>query len=237
MKSKRCTIFIPLFNEEDIVRENTDRLLSFMAERKLPCEIILGSNGSTDSTFEIIQKLEREKPNIKAFHLTEKSPGRAFVFAVRMASNEFIVSQDIDLSADLEFIPLALEFLKCCEIVLGCKRLQFQKRPLIRRLGSNFFIFVVATVLGIATADFSIGAKAYRRSFVLKHSNRLDNGTAYVLELVYYAILGGAHVVEFPVRCEDWRSSRFNILAEAAYKFDHLFRFAWHHYLKRNEEN
>jgi glycosyltransferase involved in cell wall biosynthesis len=226
MNSYDCTIFIPLYNEEDIVRNNVEKLLLFMKEKEINCEIILGSNGSIDSTKDIILELAKEKQNIKSFHLAEKGPGGAFIRGVHIASSEYIIAQDIDVSVELEFIPLALKFLESCDMVIGSKRMRFQKRSFIRKLGSNFFIFMAATLLGIAFADFSIGAKGYRRSFVLKHQQDLDPGTCYVLELVCFAANNGQRIVELAVDCKDNRPSHFNLLSEAYYKFYHLFRFA-----------
>jgi len=231
---KTCTLFIPLFNEADIVAKNTETLIAYTKKHDIRSEIILGSNGSTDSTPEIIKKLAEENENVKSFHLDNKGPGKAFVRGVEMASNEFIVSQDADLAVSLDFIPLAIEFLNQCDMVIGCKRMRVQKRSFIRTVGSNFFIFTAATVLGAAAADFSIGAKAYRRSFILNHSNHLDPWTAYVLELFYYATQEKRRIVELPVECTDTRTSHFNLSAEALYKFRHLFRFAWQERLRHS---
>ena len=227
MHTNSCTIFIPLLNEEEIISGNTDRLLKFMEQRKIQCELILGSNGSTDSTPDIIENLASRYPNVKAFHMDIKGPGLAFSRAVQMASYEYIVSQDADLAVELEFIPLAISLLNNCEIAIGCKRMSIQNRTFFRKLGSNFFIFVTAVLLDVGAADFSIGAKAYRRSFVMSHLNRLDTGTAYVLELVYWAVTQGQRVIEVPVQCSDTRRSRFSLPKEAHHKFSHLFRFAW----------
>jgi glycosyltransferase involved in cell wall biosynthesis len=224
--NKACTIFIPIYNEEDIIEKNVSRLKSYLREHEINAEIILGSNGSTDSTPEIIKNLEKTNTDIKSFHLAKKGPGKAFVQGVKIASNEFIISQDADLAVELDFILLAMDFLNKCDMVIGCKRMRIQNRSFIRSLGSNFFIFTAATVLGAAAADFSIGAKAYRRSFVIAHADRLDPWTAYVLELFYYAIAEKRKVVEIPVECADMRASHFRLSAEAFYKFKHLFRFA-----------
>ncbi len=222
-----CSIFIPLYNEQDIIEDNIARLTTYLHEHEINAEIILGSNGSTDSTPEIIDNLSKQNTAIRSFHLDKKGPGTAFVQGVKMASNEFIISQDADLAVELDFIPLALDFLGKCDMVIGCKRMRIQNRSFIRTLASNFFIFTAATVLGAAAADFSIGAKAYRRSFVLAHAERLDPWTAYVLELFYYAIEEKRRVAEVPVECMDTRDSHFKLSAEAFYKFKHLFRFAW----------
>jgi len=226
MPGTPCSIVIPLLNEEEIIKENTARLLRFMDQREIPCEIILGSNGSTDATADIIAELAARHSNVKAFHLDEKGPGLVFARAVQLASHEYILCQDADLSVDLEFIPLAVSLLDRCEMVIGCKRMNLQDRSFLRKLGSNFFIFVAAVVLNVGAADFSLGAKAYRRSFVMPYADRMDSGTAYVLELAYWAVANGQRLIEVPVLCSDNRRSRFKLSQEALHKFGHLFRFA-----------
>jgi glycosyltransferase involved in cell wall biosynthesis len=229
-----CSIFIPLYNEEEIVETNTLALMAYLGEKGIRGEIILGSNGSTDKTPDIIRELAHRHDAVKSFHLPEKGPGKAFIRGVETASNEFVISQDADLAVELDFIPLALDFLTKCDMVMGCKRMRIQNRSWVRSLGSNFFIFAAATVLGAAGADFSIGAKAYRRSFVLEHADHLDHWTAYVLELFYHAIEEKRRVVEIPVECTDTRKSHFRLSSEAFYKFKHLFIFARH---EKNRHN
>ncbi len=226
MDTGPCTIFVPLYNEEEIVESNALKLLEYMDAQGISCELILGSNGSTDTTPRIIQELGARYHNIKAFHVDNKAPGQAFCRAVAMASHEYIVSQDADLAVDLGFIPLALALLERSEIVIGCKRMSIQDRSFLRKLGSNVFIFAAAVLLDVGAADFSIGAKAYRKSFVQPRLDRLDSGTAYVLELVYWAVTEGYRVIEVPVACSDTRQSRFSLPKEAYHKFTHLFRFA-----------
>ena len=72
--NKACTIFIPIYNEEDIIEKNVSRLKSYLREHEINAEIILGSNGSTDSTPEIIKNLEKTNTDIKSFQI-----GRAHV--------------------------------------------------------------------------------------------------------------------------------------------------------------
>ena len=225
MNIKTCTIFIPLFNEEDIIRKNVHRLLEFTSAHNLDSEIILGSNGSTDSTPEIIKQLSLKHDNIKNFHIPRKGTGKAFIEGIKIASNECIISLDIDLSTNINFILLAIQFLEYAVMIIGCKRMRLQQRPFVRKLGSNFFIFIASTLLGTGAADFSIGAKAYRRSFVLKHIEELDAGTAYVLELIYFAAKEEEQIIELPVDCNDNRQSHFNLVSETLYKFKHLFSF------------
>ena len=48
-----ATIFIPVYNEEDILFENIERLISYSGRYFPLYEIMIGSNGSTDSTVKI----------------------------------------------------------------------------------------------------------------------------------------------------------------------------------------
>jgi hypothetical protein len=79
-------------------------------------------------------------------------------------------------------------------------------------------------LLGLPFEDYSIGAKAYKRDVVLDYGHGIDAGTSYVLNIVYFACRDARKVIEIPVRCEDYRESRFNIIHEDLYRFYQLFR-------------
>ena len=72
-----------------------------------------------------------------------------------------------------------------------------------------------------------ISIPTHLRSFVMPYADRMDSGTAYVLELAYWAVAHGQRLIEVPVLCSDDRRSRFKLSQEALHEFGHLFRFAW----------
>ena len=53
MSNPGFTIFIPVYNEEELLVKNTVYLLTFLDSLKLPYEVILGSNGSMDGTVDL----------------------------------------------------------------------------------------------------------------------------------------------------------------------------------------
>ena len=63
------TVLMPVFNEESLLVPNTGRLLELLGSLKIPYEIIIGSNGSTDMTKELAGRLCNEHQNIRFFHL------------------------------------------------------------------------------------------------------------------------------------------------------------------------
>ena len=219
-----ATIFIPVYNEEDILFKNIERLVSYLGRYFPLYEIMIGSNGSTDSTVKIGEKLQNSYPEVTFFHISEKGVGRAFKKGVSLAAWDRIITVDADLTTDLDFIPRAGRLLDDYDIVVGSKKTGYQKRSAVRLLGSSLFILFVRMLLGLPYVDYSIGAKAYRKKTILKYLNAIDHGSSYVIEIIYKAWRNKAKIIEIPVWCEDARKSKFNLLPEGVYRFSNLFK-------------
>src|SRR3989338_4594801 len=181
------SIIIPAYNEESIIGKNTERLIEFLDEKNLECEIFLCNNGSTDNTLRIANQLAKKYKKIKVISILEKGVGTVFKKAVKLAKYNNIISQDIDLSTDLNFIPNALKLLKKYDIVIGSKKMGSQKRSFLRTIPSTVFIFLVRLFLNLPYRDYSMAAKAYKKEVIINHINKVDYGTSYVIDLIYFA--------------------------------------------------
>jgi len=221
----RVSVFIPVYNEEDILVKNIERLIRYLENQNLIFEIIIGSNGSTDQTVALGKSVAASDNRIGFFHLEKKGVGDAFKKAVLSARNECVISQDMDLATDLGFIDHARVLLdQGYDIVVGSKKLGQQRRSAFRIMGSGFFILCARILLGLPFQDYSIAAKAYKRSFLLNYINQIDQGTSYVIDIICHAYHSGAKVTEVPVLCHDFRTSKFNIVHEGIYRFSNLFK-------------
>jgi len=225
------TVFIPVYNEESLLPSNTMRLIRFMSGLDIPYEILIGSNGSFDLTVTIVSGLSRERPELSWFHLPEKGVGAAFVEAVKRARYDRIVTVDMDLSIDLNFIERSYHLLDDHDMVIGSKLTGNQLRSGIRRAASNLFIQFAKQLLHLDFHDYSIAAKAYRKAFALKYLDCVDRHTFYVLNIIFKASRNGNKLTEIPVSCVDLRESRFNLLHEGIYKFGNLFKLCLTEYL------
>src|SRR5690348_4627467 len=224
MPSTPFTVAIPVYNEEAILVSNTERLLAFLDGLGRDYEVIIGSNGSTDSTTAIGVDLSRRFARVSFFHLPERGVGLAFREFVERARHPLLVSADMDLSVDLSFIPEALDLLATNDIVVGSKKLGHQKRSWLRKLGSDTFLRIARLLLGMTYEDYSIAAKAYRVDTLRRFKDRINEGSSYVLEICFLTQRSGGRVIQIPVSCEDWRTSKFNLMNEAVYKYGHLLR-------------
>jgi glycosyltransferase involved in cell wall biosynthesis len=218
------SVVIPVYNEEVILVDNVRRLVAYLDQLHTPYEIIIGSNGSSDRTPELGRGLQKEYPDVKFFHLQEKGPGAAFGKAVSLALYDHIISVDMDLSVDLNFIRRANELLDEYSVVVGSKRMGTQDRSAVRKLASNLFIFSAIMLLGLSYDDYSLAAKAYRKKVLLDCADRIGSGTFYVVEILNYALKNEYMTAQIPARCHDDRKSRFNLLHEGVYRFGNLFK-------------
>lgn len=217
------TVGIPVYNEEAILVPNTERLLAFLDGMGRDYEVIIGSNGSSDSTTALGIDLSRRFPHVAFFHVPERGVGLAFREFVARARHPYLISLDMDLSIDLDFVGRALALLDDHDIVVGSKKLGKQKRSFVRRFASDTFLRMARLLLGIDYDDYSIAAKAYRVETARRFADRINEGSSYVIEMCYLTKRAGGRIVQIPVECEDWRKSKFNLLHEAVYKYSHLF--------------
>ena len=218
------TVGIPVYNEEAILVPNTERLIAFLDGLGRRYEVLIGSNGSTDSTTALGADLSRRFGQVTFFHMPERGVGLAFREFVRRAREPLLVSVDMDLSIDLDFVPKALELLETNDIVVGSKKMGNQQRSFFRKLGSDSFLRATRLLLGLDYDDYSIAAKAFRLETVRRFQDHINEGSSYVLEICYLTRRAGGRIVQVPVSCEDWRASKFNLVREALYKYGHLLR-------------
>ncbi len=217
------TVFIPVFNEEAILAAHGKKLDLYLQGLGFPYEIIIGSNGSYDSTVRILENLKHDLPFLVFFHIPEKAVGKAFRIGLERARFNRVISLDMDLSIDLSFIDRAFRLLSRFDVVVGSKITGDQRRSLFRKTASNAFIFCARALLGLSVGDYSIAAKAYRKDAVTAYLDHMDDKTFYVTEILFRAFRDGRPVTEIPVDCHDTRASRFNLTHEGWYKFSRLF--------------
>ena len=134
------TIFIPVYNEEEILAQSAHTVADYLTKRGISFEIVVVDNGSHDCTAEIGKALAQAESWFRFFSLPERGAGRAFACGVREAQGDCIIALDVDLSSDMIFIDYALDLLKYSEMVVGSKTMGQQRRTLLRVLGSQAYI-------------------------------------------------------------------------------------------------
>jgi len=218
------TVLIPVYNEEEILKNSCEKVHSYLAERNIAHEVLVVSNGSTDDTARIARELASQSEWFRFIELNERGVGRAFAAGVRAARGEYIVSLDADLSFDMRFVEYAQDLLRHADMVVGSKTLGRQRRSVLRVVASQLYILCAQFFFDLTVSDYSIGCKAYRRAGIIAALDHLDGWTGYVFELCLYMKLTGRRVLQVGVDCDDRRPSHFSLTHEGLYRYRHLYR-------------
>lgn len=162
----RLSVVIPVYNEEESlkmlfgkIRENVP------SEHEL--EVLFVDDGSTDKSWEAIQKLVDEYPNVAKGLRQRRNFGKADALSLgfAQASGEIIFTMDADLQDDPAEIPNFLKKLdEGYDMVSGWKKQRHD--PLDKTLPSKFFNGMITFFSGVKLHDFNCGFKAYRAEVV-----------------------------------------------------------------------
>ena len=165
------SIVIPIYNEEEILAESINNILSICERTSVEYEIIISENGSTDNTKNLARDFEQNNSKIVLIESDHPNYGEALKRGFLKCKNEIIISFDIDYYSE--------SFLKECLLLeekyaglIASKRLSNSEdgRRLIRKLATNFFVYILKILFKTKLSD-THGMKAVRKSFVNNHIN------------------------------------------------------------------
>lgn len=162
---RELTIVIPLYNEEQSLRELYEKIRNALS-RNQKFEIIFVDDGSTDNSMRILHDLRHRDRRIKIIRF-RRNFGKSAALSVGFnhAKGDIVITMDADLQDDPNEIPnLISEIKKGFDLVSGWKKKR--KDPITKTIPSRFFNFVVSRMTGIKLHDFNCGLKAYRREVV-----------------------------------------------------------------------
>jgi glycosyltransferase involved in cell wall biosynthesis len=158
------SVVIPLLNEESSLEELSEGIIE--AVNGISYEIIFVDDGSTDSSWGVIESLNRKNSNVRGVRFRRNyGKSDALQAGFEEAEGKFIVTMDADLQDDPKEIPALLEMLRNgSDLVSGWKKVRFD--PISKTVPSRFFNAATRWTTGIKLHDFNCGLKAYKREVV-----------------------------------------------------------------------
>ena len=66
------SVLIPVHNESDQIAQNLSLIHAEASKTELPMEMIVVDEGSTDSTWQALEKVARQMPELKALRFSRK---------------------------------------------------------------------------------------------------------------------------------------------------------------------
>jgi glycosyltransferase involved in cell wall biosynthesis len=161
------SVIVPLLNEEESLPELTDWIARVMNEHQFTYEIILIDDGSTDSSWEVIESLHEKNNRIRGIRF-QRNYGKSAALneGFRTCEGQVVITMDADLQDSPDEIPALYQMITRggFDLVSGWKKVRHD--PLSKTLPSRFFNWVTSKVSKIKLHDFNCGLKAYRAKLV-----------------------------------------------------------------------
>lgn len=164
--SIQISVVVPVFNEEESLPELTEWINRVMSEHGFSYEVILINDGSTDRSWDIVQRLSQGNKSIKGINFTRNYGKSAALDAgFRKAEGEVVITMDADLQDSPDEIPgLYTMITGGFDVVSGWKKERHD--PISKTIPSKFFNGITRWISGIQLHDFNCGLKAYKNKVV-----------------------------------------------------------------------
>ena len=161
------SIVVPLFNEEESLPELASWIKKVTAKAGLTWELILIDDGSSDSSWKVVEKLSAENPAIKGIKF-RRNYGKSAALNVgfRATKGDVVITMDADLQDSPDEIPELFKMVKDegYDLVSGWKKKRHD--PIGKTIPSKFFNYTTRKLSGIKLHDFNCGLKAYKSDVV-----------------------------------------------------------------------
>ncbi len=160
----RLSFVIPVYNEEETIRRLYDEINQHTEGYEK--QFVFIDDGSTDSSFEKMETLAKEDPNVVVIRFRRNfGKSAALKQGFQYTTGDIVFTLDADLQDNPAEIGKFLEKLdEGYDLVSGWKKKRHD--PLEKKILSRFFNRVTSWVFKLRLHDYNCGFKAYRREIV-----------------------------------------------------------------------
>lgn len=162
------SVVVPLYNEVESLPELVEWNVRVMSSHNFSFEIILVDDGSYDGSWEVIENLQLQYPQVRGIKF-RRNYGKSAALNVgfEAATGEVVITMDADLQDSPDEIPELYRKIKVekYDLVSGWKKKRHD--PLSKTIPTRLFNSVTRRMSGIRNLhDFNCGLKAYRRDVI-----------------------------------------------------------------------
>jgi len=162
------SIISPVYNESDNIEIFINKVFEVMGESSCNWELIIIDDGSTDGSRDILKKLSKEKPELRAL-LLSKNFGQtpAIQAGFDKAKGKYFVTLDSDLQNDPKDIPRVLNKLidEELDLVVGWRKNR-KDNFFLRNFPSMIANTLIGIITGVRLNDYGCSLKAYNASIL-----------------------------------------------------------------------
>ncbi len=233
MKFSKLSVIIPCYNEEITLSRTLHAICAAIIRLPVDVELILVDDGSTDRTKEIAEKILKEYNFSSRVYQNKKNMGKGAAVAkgIEMASGDYILFFDADLSTSLQ----ALDNLICilekdgAPIVIGSRMLPtsqvIQTQNIFRKISGNLYRKLGIVFLGLYVSDIGCGFKCFEKSVAQELFRKLTIFRwSFDAEILFLAKKFQIPVQEIPVVWKNDADSRLSLWRDGLRVFRDLWK-------------
>lgn len=162
------SLVIPLYNEDESIKELYDWIVRVAKNNSLTYEIIFVNDGSTDNSWKVIEELSEKDTNVHGIKFRRNYGKSAALYCgFKKAQGDVVITMDADLQDSPDEIPELRRMIieDGYDLVSGYKKKRYD--PLSKTIPTKLFNATSRKVSGINNLhDFNCGLKAYRREVI-----------------------------------------------------------------------
>ena len=195
----KLSVVIPVYNEASTLAQVVERVIEVEVEK----EILIVDDGSTDGTWEVIQRLAARWPDVvkPLRHERNRGKGAALRTAVPHVTGDVVITQDADLEYDPADYPRLLAPFASPEVqvVYGSRNLRRNPRSSWTFYwGGRLLSWLVNLLYGARITDEATGYKAFRADLFRSLRWKAD-GFEFCPEVTARILRRGIRIVEVPI--------------------------------------
>ena len=158
------SIVIPLLNEEESLEELHDWIANVMEFNQFSYEILFIDDGSTDESWNVIEKLAQKNPKVKGIRFHKNfGKSQALHAGFKEARGDVIITMDADLQDNPEEIPEMYHLIlnEGFDLISGWKKIRYDSL-IFKNMPSKLFNWAARVTSKVKLHDFNCGLKAFR---------------------------------------------------------------------------
>ena len=162
------SVLVPLYNEAESLPSLHEWIVRVMKALHLTYDIVFVNDGSTDSSWQVIQSLREQDKNVHGICFRRNyGKSAALHCGFQAVQGDVVITMDADLQDSPDEIPELYRMIKeeGYDLVSGWKQKRYDNK-LTKNLPSKLFNATARRVTGIQLHDMNCGLKAYRQDVV-----------------------------------------------------------------------
>ncbi len=196
-KSTYLSIVLPVYNEEENIELQYEKLKTAVDKLNVTYEIVFVDDGSRDTSVALLHGIAKKDKKVKLV-IFRRNFGQTAAMAAGIdhSTGQVVVFMDSDLQNEPEDIGLLLEKIEEGYDVVSGWRHKRKDKLFSRKLPSSIANWLISRVTGVKLHDLGCSLKAYRGD-ILRQVNLYGEMHRFI---PVHASWIGAKITEIPVR-------------------------------------